>query len=82
MKLECSISFLRVKAYSYLDLPIGAFLIGVQLALNHVDHDFITDKATLVHDLLGLSTQLGLLCDLGSQHVASSLVFDQYSSHI
>jgi hypothetical protein len=53
--------------------PILALGVVVQLALDHVDHDLVTDQATLVHDLLRLLAKLGLLCDLGPQHVSGSL---------
>lgn len=44
--------------------PVLALSVVVELALDHVDHDIITDQATLVHDLLGLSAQISLLGDL------------------
>lgn len=51
-------------------LALGVVL---ELALDHANHDLVADETALVHDLLGLSTQLGLLCDLSTEHVTSSL---------
>ena len=73
MKLEnyqrfCGITN-RVKWYA----PVLALGVVVQLTLDHVHHDLVANQATLVHDLLGLLSEIGLLGDLGSQHVASSL---------
>lgn len=56
------------------NLPSLTLLIVLQLVLDHADHNFIADKSTLVHDLLGFPTERCLLCDLGSKHVASGLV--------
>lgn len=53
--------------------PVLALRIGVELAFDHVDHDLIADKTTLVHDLLGLLSELSLLGDLGPQHITGSL---------
>lgn len=53
--------------------PVGTLSIGVELVLDHIDHDIITHEATLIHDLLGFTTQRCLLRNLGSQHVPSSL---------
>lgn len=53
--------------------PVLALRIGVELVFDHVDHDLIADKTTLVHDLLGLLSELSLLGDLGPQHITSSL---------
>lgn len=55
------------------DPPALALGVVLELVLNHVDHNLVADKTTLVHDLLGLSSQLGLLCDLGAKHVTGSL---------
>ena len=54
--------------------PVLALTVVVQLALNHVDHDLITNQATLIHDLLGLFAQLSLLGDLRPQHISGSLL--------
>jgi hypothetical protein len=51
-------------------LALGVVL---ELALDHANHDLVADETALVHDLLGLSAQLGLLCDLGAEHVTGSL---------
>jgi hypothetical protein len=51
-------------------LALGVVL---ELALDHANHDLVADETALVHDLLGLSTQLGLLCDLSAEHVTGSL---------
>jgi hypothetical protein len=53
--------------------PVLALCVVVELALDHVDHDLVADKTTLVHDLLGLLSEVGLLRDLGPQHVSSGL---------
>lgn len=53
--------------------PVLALGVGVELVLDHVDHDLIADKTTLVHDLLGLLSEVGLLGDLGPQHITRSL---------
>jgi hypothetical protein len=53
--------------------PVLALGVVFQFALNHVDHDFVTDQAALVHDLLGLPSELSLLRDLGPQHVSGGL---------
>jgi hypothetical protein len=60
-----------VNAFSY--APVLAFLVVFELALDHVDHDFVADQTALVHDLLGLLAQRRLLCDLGSQHITGGL---------
>lgn len=62
-------------------IPVLTLGVVVQLALDHVDHDLITDEATLVHDLLGFLSKIGLLRDLGTQHVSGGL-FRTYSSAI
>ena len=54
-------------------IPILALRVVGQLALDHVDHDLVADKTTLVHDLLGLPSELSLLRDLGPQHVTGGL---------
>lgn len=59
--------------------PVLALGIVVQLALDHVDHNLVTDETTLVHDLLGFLSKVGLLRDLGTQHVSSGL-FRKYIS--
>lgn len=45
-------------------LPVLALGVVVQLALDHVDHDLVADETTLVHNLLSLLAELGLLRDL------------------
>ena len=53
--------------------PVLALWVVVQLALDHVDHDLVANETTLVHDLLGFLSKVGLLCDLGPQHVSGGL---------
>lgn len=53
--------------------PVLAFLVGLELSLDHVDHDLIADQTTLVHDQLGLLAELGLLSDLGAEHITGRL---------
>lgn len=53
--------------------PVLALRVALQLALDHVDHNLVANQATLIHDLLGLPSEVGLLRDLGPQHVTSSL---------
>lgn len=53
--------------------PVLALLVVLKLALDHANDNLVADEATLVHDLLGLSSELRLLCDLGAQHVTGSL---------
>ncbi|KAH3668618.1 hypothetical protein OGAPHI_002372 [Ogataea philodendri] len=54
--------------------PVLALLVVGQLILDHVDHDLIRNKLTLVHDLLGLNTKRSLLGNLRTQHVTSGQV--------
>jgi hypothetical protein len=54
-------------------LPIGAFPVCVQLILDHVDHDIVTDQASLVHDLFRFPTKGRLFGDLCPQHVTGGL---------
>lgn len=51
-------------------LALGVVL---ELALDHANHDLVADETALVHDLLGLSAQLGLLGDLSAEHITGSL---------
>lgn len=53
--------------------PVLALCVVVKLALDHVDHDLVADETTLVHDLLGLLSEVGLLRDLGAEHVSGGL---------
>lgn len=53
--------------------PVLALLVALELALDHANDNLVADEATLVHDLLGLSAELRLLCDLGAQHVTGGL---------
>jgi hypothetical protein len=69
-----------VNAFSY--APVLAFLVVFELALDHVDHDFVADQTALVHDLLGLLAQRRLLCDLGSQHITGGLKISYPSENI
>lgn len=52
-------------------LALGVVL---QLVLDHVDHDFVRNKATLVHDLLSLEAEGSLLGNLRTQHITGSQV--------
>jgi hypothetical protein len=56
--------------------PVLTFLVGLQLVLDHTDHDLVRDQTTSVHDLLGFLTQLCLGSDLRSKHVPGSEVAD------
>ena len=76
-------------ATAYPDLPVQhepvlALVVVLELVLDHVDHDLVADQTTLVHNLLGLTSQLGLLCDLGAEHVTGGLemlrVSDKFGS--
>ena len=58
----------------HLFVPIAAFCVVLNLALDHVNHDLVTDKTSLVHDLLRLSAEIRLLRDLCPQHVTGGLV--------
>ena len=53
----------------------AALALGVlvQLLLDHANNDVVADEAAVVHDLLGLKTEGGLLGDLGSEHVTGGL---------
>lgn len=53
--------------------PVLALGVVLQLALDHVDHDLVGDETTLVHDLLGLLAEVGLLSDLRTEHVSGGL---------
>jgi len=54
--------------------PVLALGVVLQLALDHVDHDLVADETTLIHDLLSLLAEVGLLRDLGPQHVTGGLL--------
>ena len=56
------------------DEAVLALLVVFQLALDHVDHDFVRNQTTFVHDLLGLNTQFGFGGNLSSQHVTCGQV--------
>lgn len=51
------------------DSPESALLVGIELLLDHANHDLVTDESTLVHDLLGLFAEVGTLLDLLTEHV-------------
>lgn len=53
--------------------PVLALRVAFQFALDHVDHNLVANQTTLIHDLLGLPSEVGLLRDLGPQHVTSGL---------
>ena len=53
--------------------PIGTISVRFDLILDHVDHDVVADKSTLVHNLLCFLSERSLLCDLSSQHVTGGL---------
>jgi hypothetical protein len=55
-------------------IPVLALDVVLQLALDHANHDLVGNETTLVHDLLGLLAEVGLLSDLRTQHVSGSLV--------
>jgi hypothetical protein len=54
-------------------IPVVALCIRLDLVLDHVDHDLVTDQTAGVHDLLRFPTQSRLLRDLFSQHIARCL---------
>lgn len=54
-------------------LPVGAFSVRFQLALDHVDHNVVADQTSLIHDLLGFTSQSRLLSYLSSEHVTGGL---------
>jgi hypothetical protein len=56
------------------DVPVLALLVVVQLVLDHANHDLVRHQLALVHNLLGLATELGLSGDLRAQHVAGGQV--------
>lgn len=58
------------------NVPVLAVLVVLKLVFDHPDHDVVTDKASLVHDLLRFHTKLGLLRDLVSQHVTRCKMAD------
>lgn len=47
-----------------LHTPVLALGVVLKLALDHVNHDIVANQTTLVHDLLSLPSQVGLLRDL------------------
>ena len=47
-----------------LHAPVLALSVVIKLALDHVNHDIVANQTTLVHDLLSLPSQVGLLRDL------------------
>ena len=53
--------------------PVLAFLVVLQLALDHVDHDLVAHETAGVHDLLCFPAKRRLLRDLCAQHVARGL---------
>lgn len=64
----------RASSISSHDVPVLALLVVVQLVLDHANHDLVRHKLALVHDLLGLATELGLSSDLRAKHVTSGQV--------
>lgn len=55
------------------NIPALALLVVGELLLDHADDNIVADQTALVHDLLGLSAEGSLLCNLRSQHIAGSL---------
>lgn len=53
-----------------------ALLVVLQVVLDHVDHDLVTDESTSIHDLLGLHTDLGLVGNGSAEHVTGGQVAD------
>ena len=51
-----------------------AVLVVLQLALDHTNHDLVRNQFTLVHDLFGFPTEIGLGGDLGAKHVTGGQV--------
>lgn len=58
---------------SYLNVPSLALLVVLELILDHANDNVVGNESTLVHDLLGLATELSLLCNLGAEHVTCGL---------
>ena len=56
------------------DVPVLALLVVVQLVLDHANHDLVRHQLALVHNLLGLATELGLSSDLRAKHVTGGQV--------
>ena len=56
------------------DIPVLALGVVVQLALDHANHDLVRHQLALVHNLLGLATELGLSSDLRAKHVTGGQV--------
>jgi hypothetical protein len=57
-------------------IPVLAGFVGLQLVLNHTDHNVITDETSGVHDFLCLDTEFCLGRYLFTQHVTCSQVAD------
>lgn len=72
MKLVC-VSWCPNQECVRFDIPSLALLVVLELVLDHADDNVVGDESALVHDLLGLATELSLLCDLGAEHVSGSL---------
>lgn len=56
--------------------PASAPAVGLELILNHVDHNLIGYEFSSVHDLFCLLAELCALGDLFSKHVTSSEMAD------
>lgn len=65
-----------LSGYPAFDPPVVALGVLLELLLDHTDHDLVADEATLVHDLLGGFTQVGLPRDLVSEHVTGCQMAD------
>ena len=56
-----------------MNVPSLALLVVLELVLDHANDNVVGNESTLVHDLLGLATELSLLCDLRTEHVSGGL---------
>src|SRR5947207_13975474 len=57
-------------------LPILTIWIFGDFALNDIDHDFITDKTTCIHNFHCRSSQCSLLSNLSTKHIYSCKMRD------
>ena len=57
----------------FADAPLSTLGVVLEFALDHIDHDLVTDKPTLVHDLFGFPAEGCLFRYLRPKHITSSL---------
>ena len=72
MNLNQAFQYLMAPKYSA-DAPLSALGVILELALDHIDHDLVTDKPTLVHDLFSFPAEGRLFRYLRPKHVPRSL---------